>query len=80
MHERDDVRRLIMLAKREQEIQLAKEIERGRKIVFRGLLRTSFLIDRILDEWAKIADGKMKVKDFMNLYKKVLNLQKCIEI
>ncbi|NPA52198.1 MAG: RNA polymerase sigma factor RpoD [Aquificae bacterium] len=57
----------IPLLTREQEIQLAKEIERGRKIVFRGLLRTSFLIDRILDEWAKIADGKMKVKDFINI-------------
>ncbi len=57
----------IPLLTREQEIQLAKEIERGRKIVFRGLLRTSFLIDKILDEWAKIADGKMKVKDFINI-------------
>ncbi len=57
----------IPLLTREQEIQLAKEIERGRKIVFRGLLRTSFLVDRILDEWAKIADGKMKVKDLINV-------------
>jgi len=57
----------IPLLTREQEIQLAKEIERGRKIVFRGLLRTSFLVDKILDEWAKIADGKMKVKDLINV-------------
>ncbi len=57
----------IPLLTREQEIQLAKEIERGRKIVFRGLLRTSFLVDKILDEWAKVADGKMKVKDLINI-------------
>ncbi|RMA96980.1 RNA polymerase primary sigma factor [Hydrogenothermus marinus] len=57
----------IPLLTREQEIQLSMDIERGRKKVFRGLLRTSFLIERLLDDWAKIADGKMKVKDLINL-------------
>ncbi|RMD46251.1 MAG: RNA polymerase sigma factor RpoD, partial [Aquificota bacterium] len=37
------------------------------KKVFRGLLRTSFLMEKILDEWAKVADGKMKVKDIINI-------------
>jgi RNA polymerase primary sigma factor len=53
----------IPLLTREEEIKLAMDIERGRKKVFRGLLRTAFFIERILDDWAKIADGKMKVKD-----------------
>ncbi|NPA58111.1 MAG: RNA polymerase sigma factor RpoD [Aquificae bacterium] len=57
----------IPLLTREEEILLAKEIERARKKVFRGLLRTSFLAERLLDEWAKIADGKMKVKDLINV-------------
>ncbi len=57
----------IPLLTREEEIKLAMDIERGRKKVFRGLLRTSFLIERILDDWAKIADGKMKVKDLINV-------------
>jgi len=57
----------IPLLTRQEEIMLAKEIERGRKKVFRGLLRTSFLAERLLDEWAKIADGKMKVKDLINV-------------
>ncbi len=57
----------IPLLTRDEEIRLAKDIERGRKKVFRGLLRTSFLTERILDEWAKIADGKMKVKDLINI-------------
>ncbi len=57
----------IPLLTRDEEIKLAKDIERGRKKVFRGLLRTSFLTERILDEWAKIADGKMKVKDLINI-------------
>ncbi len=57
----------IPLLTRKQEIELAKDIERARKKVLRGLLRTSFLVERILDEWAKIADGKMKVKDFINI-------------
>ncbi|WP_293443412.1 RNA polymerase sigma factor RpoD [Persephonella sp.] len=57
----------IPLLTRQEEIMLAKEIERARKKVFRGLLRTSFLAERLLDEWAKIADGKMKVKDLINI-------------
>jgi RNA polymerase primary sigma factor len=57
----------IPLLTREEEIKLAMDIERGRKKVFRGLLRTAFFIERILDDWAKIADGKMKVKDLINI-------------
>ena len=57
----------IPLLTREEEIRLAMDIEKGRKKVFRGLLRTSFLMERLLDEWAKVADGKMKVKDIINI-------------
>ncbi len=57
----------IPLLTRDEEIKLAKDIERGRKKVFRGLLRTSFLAERLLDEWAKVADGRMKVKDIINI-------------
>jgi len=57
----------IPLLTREEEIKLAKEIERGRKKVFRGLLRTSFLAEKLLDEWARVAEGKLKVKDLINL-------------
>ena len=57
----------IPLLTRDEEIKLSMEIERGRKKVFRGLLRTSFLAERLLDEWARIAEGKMKVKDLINL-------------
>ncbi len=57
----------IPLLTREEEIRLAMEIEKGRKKVFRGLLRTSFLMEKLLDEWAKVADGKMKVKDIINI-------------
>ena len=57
----------IPLLTRDEEIKLAMEIERGRKKVLRGLLRTSFFVEKILDEWAKIADDKMKVKDLINI-------------
>ncbi|RUM59844.1 MAG: RNA polymerase sigma factor RpoD, partial [Persephonella sp.] len=57
----------IPLLTREEEIRLSMEIERGRKKVFRGLLRTSFLAERLLDEWARITEGKMKVRDLINL-------------
>ncbi len=57
----------IPLLTREEEIRLAMEIEKGRKKVFRGLLRTSFLMERLLDEWSKVADGKMKIKDIINI-------------
>lgn len=57
----------IPLLTREEEIKYAMEIERGRKKVFRGLLRTSFLTERLLDEWAKVIDGKIKVQDILSL-------------
>lgn len=57
----------IPLLSREEEIRYAKEIERGRKKVFRGLLRTSFLTERLLDEWAKVIDGKIKLQDILSI-------------
>ncbi len=57
----------IPLLKREEEIHYAKQIEIGRKIMRRGLLRTSFLVDRLLNDWAKLCDGKMKIHDIMDL-------------
>lgn len=57
----------IPLLKRDEEIKYAIEIERGRKKVFRGLLRTSFLTERLLDEWGKVVDGKLKIQDLLNL-------------
>lgn len=57
----------IPLLTREEEIKYSMEIERGRKKVFRGLLRTSFLTERLLDEWAKVIDGKIKVQDILSL-------------
>ncbi|WP_299226545.1 RNA polymerase sigma factor RpoD [Sulfurihydrogenibium sp.] len=57
----------IPLLKRDEEIKYSMEIERGRKKVFRGLLRTSFLTERLLDEWAKVIDGKARVHDILNL-------------
>jgi RNA polymerase primary sigma factor len=57
----------IPLLKRDEEIKYSMEIERGRKKVFRGLLRTSFLTERLLDEWAKVIDGKARAHDILNL-------------
>lgn len=57
----------IPLLTRDEEIKYAMEIERGRKKVFRGLLRTSFLTERLLDEWAKVMDGKIKVQDILSI-------------
>ncbi len=57
----------IPLLKREEEIHYAKQIEIGRKIMRRGLLRTSFLVDRLLSDWAKLCDGKLKINDIMDL-------------
>ncbi len=56
----------IPLLKREEEIKYAKQIEMGRKIMRRGLLRTSFLIDRVLKEWGEVCNGKIKVTDLMD--------------
>ncbi|MCX7738060.1 MAG: RNA polymerase sigma factor RpoD [Hydrogenothermaceae bacterium] len=57
----------IPLLTRDEEISSAMKIERGRKKVFRGLLRTSFLTDRLLDEWAKVIDGKIKIQDILSV-------------
>ncbi|SNZ13932.1 RNA polymerase sigma factor RpoD [Hydrogenobacter hydrogenophilus] len=56
----------IPLLKREEEIMYAKQIEIGRKIMRRGLLRTSFLIDRVLREWGNVCNGKIKATDLMD--------------
>lgn len=56
----------IPLLKREEEIMYAKQIEVGRKIMRRGLLRTSFLIDRVLKEWGNVCNGKIKATDLMD--------------
>ncbi|ADO45840.1 RNA polymerase, sigma 70 subunit, RpoD subfamily [Hydrogenobacter thermophilus TK-6] len=56
----------IPLLSREEEIMYAKQIEMGRKIMRRGLLRTSFLIDRVLREWGNVCNGKIKATDLMD--------------
>ncbi len=56
----------IPLLTREEEIMYAMQIERGRKIMRRGLLRTSFLIDRMLRDWAEVCNGKLRVTDLMD--------------
>ncbi|GAB6072478.1 RNA polymerase sigma factor RpoD [Venenivibrio stagnispumantis] len=57
----------IPLLTRDEEIRLSKDMERGRKKVFRGLLRTSFLTERLLDDWAKVAEGKLKAYEIVNM-------------
>ncbi len=56
----------IPLLKREEEIMYAKQIETGRKVMRRGLLRTSFLIDRVLRDWGEVCNGKLKATDLMD--------------
>ncbi|MFN3598463.1 MAG: RNA polymerase sigma factor RpoD [Aquificaceae bacterium] len=56
----------IPLLKREEEIMYAKQIEMGRKVMRRGLLRTSFLIDRVLKEWGEVCNGKLRAADLMD--------------
>ncbi|RMH79789.1 MAG: RNA polymerase sigma factor RpoD [Acidobacteria bacterium] len=56
----------IPLLKREEEIRYARQIERGRKIMRRGLLRTSFLIDRVLKDWGEVCNGRLKAIDLMD--------------
>ncbi|GAB6065071.1 RNA polymerase sigma factor RpoD [Aquifex pyrophilus] len=57
----------IPLLKREEEIYYARQIEIGRKIMRRGLTRTSFLVEKILDDWAKLCNGKLKIHEVMDL-------------
>ncbi len=56
----------IPLLKREEEIMYAKQIEIGRKVMRRGLLRTSFLIDRVLRDWGEVCNGKLRASDLMD--------------
>ncbi|WP_448584347.1 RNA polymerase sigma factor RpoD [Thermocrinis sp.] len=58
----------IPLLTREEEIKYAKQIEMGRKIIRRGLLRTSFLVERILREWGNVCNGKLRVQDIMDTF------------
>ncbi len=57
----------IPLLTRQQEIHYAKQIEIGRKIMRRGLLRSSFLVEKLLQDWGKLCNGKMKIVDIMDL-------------
>ncbi len=57
----------IPLLTREQEIHYAKQIEIGRKIMRRGLLRSSFLVEKLLEDWGKLCNGKLKIGDIMDL-------------
>ncbi|MDW8095516.1 MAG: RNA polymerase sigma factor RpoD, partial [Aquificaceae bacterium] len=56
----------IPLLKREEEIKYARQIEIGRKVMRRGLLRTSFLIDRVLRDWGDVCNGRLKATDLMD--------------
>ncbi len=58
----------IPLLTREEEIKYAKQIEMGRKIIRRGLLRTSFLVERVLREWGNVCNGKLRVQDIMDTF------------
>ena len=55
----------IPLLKREEEIRYAMEIDNGRKRLIRSLLRTSYLVERILDEWGKVVEGKVRAFDIL---------------
>ncbi len=57
----------IPLLTREQEIRYARQIEIGRKIMRRGLLRSSFLVEKLLQDWGKLCNGKLRVGDIMDL-------------
>ncbi len=58
----------IPLLTREEEIKYAKQIEIGRKIMRRGLLRTSFLVERVLREWGNVCNGKVRVQDIVDTF------------
>jgi len=57
----------IPLLTREQEVYYARQIELGRKILRRGLLRTAFLVDQVLDDWAAVCNKKKKINEVMDL-------------
>ncbi|HHJ63292.1 MAG TPA: RNA polymerase sigma factor RpoD, partial [Aquifex aeolicus] len=57
----------IPLLTRDQEIHYARQIETGRKIMRRGLLRSSFLVEKLLQDWGKLCNGKLKIGDIMDL-------------
>jgi len=57
----------IPLLTREQEVYYARQTELGRKTLRRGLLRTAFLVDRILDDWAAVCNKKKKINEVMDL-------------
>ncbi len=57
----------IPLLTREQEVYYARQIELGRKTLRRGLLRTAFLVDQILEDWAAVCNKKKKINEVMDL-------------
>jgi len=57
----------IPLLTRAQEIHYAKQIETGRKMMRRGLLRSSFLVEKLLEEWGRLCGGKLKINEIMDL-------------
>ena len=57
----------IPLLTRDQEIHYAKQIETGRKMMRRGLLRSSFLVEKLLEEWGRLCGGKLKINEIMDL-------------
>ena len=57
----------IPLLTREQEVYYARQIELGRKMLRRGLLRTAFLVDQILEDWAAVCNKKKKINEVMDL-------------
>ena len=57
----------IPLLTKEQEVYYARQIELGRKTLRRGLLRTSFLVDQVLDDWAAVCNKKKRINEVMDL-------------
>ena len=55
----------ISLLKRQEEIDLAKRVELGRKALLRYLLKTRAVLDYILEVEEKIKNGEVKVRDIM---------------
>ena len=55
----------ISLLKRHEEIALAKRVELGRKALVRYLLKTSAILNYVLEAEEKIRNGEIKVRDIM---------------
>jgi RNA polymerase primary sigma factor len=55
----------ISLLKRHEEISLAKRVELGRKALVRYLLKTSAVLNYVLEAEERIRNGEIKVRDIM---------------